>query len=39
MLKPIMEGDKIIDVEVEYPDNFVDQMMYYGENYSFLPVK
>jgi len=39
MLKPVMEGDKIIDVTIEYPESFVDQMMFYGANYSFLPVK
>ena len=35
-LVPEMEGDSIRDIKVEYPDNFVDQMLYYGENYSFL---
>ena len=29
---------KITDVKVEYPDNFIDQMLEYGEKYSFLPV-
>jgi dipeptidyl-peptidase-3 len=28
---------KIIDVRVAYPDNFFDQMLEYGKNYSFLP--
>ncbi|MCB9509316.1 MAG: dihydrofolate reductase [Deferribacteres bacterium] len=36
-LVPVMEGDDIVDVKVEYPDNFVDQMMEYAKNYSFLP--
>ncbi|HND74120.1 MAG TPA: dihydrofolate reductase, partial [Saprospiraceae bacterium] len=36
---PVMKGDKIIDVKVEYPDNFFTQMMEYGKKYSFLPVK
>jgi dipeptidyl-peptidase-3 len=39
VLVPVMEGDKIIDVTVEYPDNFKEQMMFYGNNYSFLPIK
>lgn len=26
----------ITDVTVSYPDNFVDQMLYYGKHYSFL---
>lgn len=29
-------GD-IIDVEIEYPEDFAQQMMDYGKNYSFLP--
>ena len=32
-------GDKIVDVKVEYPADFKEQMMFYGKNYSFLPVK
>lgn len=36
-LTPIMEGDKIIDVKIEYPTNFVDQMLFFGKSYSFLP--
>lgn len=35
---PVMKGDKIVDVKVEYPDNFFAQMMEYGKKYSFLPV-
>ncbi len=38
-LLPVMEADgEISDVKVEYTDDFLGQMMYYGENYSFLPV-
>lgn len=33
----VMEGDKIIDVKVEYPLDFSEQMLYLGKNYSFLP--
>ena len=36
-LVPVMEGDKIADVKVEYPDNFTEQMLEYAEKYSFLP--
>ena len=39
VLKPVMEGDKITDVTVEYPDDFTQQMLYYGNSYSFLPIK
>lgn len=38
-LIPVMDGDKITDVKIEYPTNFFDQMMEYGKKYSFLPVK
>ena len=31
------EKNEIIDVEIEYPDDFTTQMMYYAKNYSFLP--
>jgi len=30
---------KIIDVIVEYTDDYLGQMMYYGKNYSFLNVE
>jgi len=39
ILRLIEDADgTITDVEVEYPDDFTEQMLYYGENYSFLPV-
>lgn len=38
MLVPVADGDgNITDVKVEYPDNFTEQMLYYGETFSFLP--
>ena len=37
VLKAIMENGEIIDVVVEYPDDFTEQMLYYAKNYSFLP--
>ena len=30
-------NNEIIDVLIEYPDNFMEQMMYYAKEYSFLP--
>ncbi len=36
-LTAVMEGGKVIDVKVSYPDNFVEQMMEYGKDYSYLP--
>lgn len=38
-LVPVMEGDKIIDVKVENKEGFIEQMLRYGKDYSFLPVK
>jgi dipeptidyl-peptidase-3 len=38
-LVPVMDGDKITDVKVEYPDSFYGQMMEYAKKYSLLPVK
>ena len=38
ILVPVMDGDKITDVKVEYPENFLQQMLDFGNNYSFLPV-
>ncbi|MEO5908454.1 MAG: hypothetical protein ABIR50_11630 [Ginsengibacter sp.] len=39
VLVPVMNGDKITDVKIEYPTNFFDQMMEYGKNNSYLPTK
>ncbi len=38
-LVPVMEGGKVTDVKVEYPESFYQQMMEFGKNYSLLPVK
>ena len=37
-LVPIMVQGKVKDVKVEYPDNFVEQMMEFGREYATLPV-
>ncbi len=37
-LVPVIENDQIIDVKVEYPDDYTKQMIEYGEEYSFLPL-
>ena len=36
-LVPVMDGDRMTDVKVEYPKNLITQMLDYGNNYSFLP--
>lgn len=37
VFKPIMQGDKITDVIIEYPDDFLRQALDYSKEYSFLP--
>jgi dipeptidyl-peptidase III len=40
VLKPVMDASgKITDVKIEYPTDFSEQHLYYGEKYSFLPNK
>ena len=36
-LVPVMDGDEIADVKIEYPEDFTEQMLYYAKEYSFLP--
>ncbi|WP_148218138.1 dipeptidyl-peptidase 3 family protein [Opitutus terrae] len=38
-LVPVIVGDTITDVKVEYPSDFLGQMLDYGRDYAFLPVK
>ena len=38
-LVPVIDGEKITDVKIEYPQSFYEQMMEYGKKYAFLPVK
>jgi dipeptidyl-peptidase-3 len=38
VLKAIEKDGKIIDVKVEYPDNYNQQMLDYSKNYGLLPV-
>lgn len=38
-LVPTLNGDKVVDVKVEYPTSFYEQMIEYGRKYSYLPVK
>lgn len=35
---PVMKGEEIIDVTVDYPDDYAGQMLKYSKEYSFLPV-
>jgi dipeptidyl-peptidase-3 len=36
-LTPVVNDGKITDVKIEYPKDFVKQMLEYGKEYSFLP--
>jgi dipeptidyl-peptidase-3 len=36
-LSPVTRNGEIIDVEIEYPSDFTEQMLFYAEEYSFLP--
>lgn len=36
-LVPVMNGSQIIDVKIEYPEDFTKQMLEYAKEYSFLP--
>ena len=36
-LVPVMDGGEMVDVKVEYPDDFAGQMLEYERDYSFLP--
>ena len=34
--KPVKKNGKLIDVEIEYTDDYAGQMIHYSEKYSFL---
>ena len=36
-LVPMMDGDRMADVTIEYPTDFAQQMLDYGRKYKFLP--
>ncbi len=36
-LVAVEQGGQIVDVKIEYPDDFAQQMLYYADKYSFLP--
>ena len=38
-LVPLMEGDKIVDVKIENNETLIEQMLRYGKDYGYLPVK
>ncbi len=38
-LVPVKNGGEIMDVKIEYPEEFIGQMLEYADKYSFLPVR
>ena len=38
-LVPLLKNGEIIDVKVEYPADFLQQMLDYGRDYTFLPTE
>jgi dipeptidyl-peptidase-3 len=38
-LVPVMSNGKITDVQISYPESFVEEMLEYGKEYGFLPIK
>ena len=36
---PVEKDGKIVDVKVEYPNDFAKQMLLYGSKFSFLPIE
>ena len=38
-LVPVMRGGEIRDIRIEYPEDFLEQMLEYGKKYSNLPVR
>jgi len=36
-LVPVLRGEEIVDVRIEYPDDFTAQMLEYADQYAFLP--
>jgi len=39
VLIPIRKNKKLVDVKVEYPEDFAAQMIYYSHKYSYLPIE
>ena len=39
LLVPVEKDGEIVDIKVEYPDDFTEQMLDYGTRYGFLPVE
>lgn len=35
---PVIQGDSVVDAKVEYPESYVEQMLEYSTEYTFLPL-
>ena len=38
-LVPVTKDGAIVDVKIEYPTDFLEQMLEYGRDYGFLPIR
>ena len=36
LLVPVMDGEEIVDIRLEYPNDFTEQMLYYSKTYGNL---
>ena len=36
---PVIENGRIVDVKISLEEGYVEQMLRYGRDYSFLPVR
>jgi dipeptidyl-peptidase-3 len=36
-LVPVLRGEEVVDVRIEYSDDFTAQMLEYADRYAFLP--
>jgi len=34
---PVVENGEVVDIKIEYQDNYAEQMLEYSKNYSYLP--
>ena len=39
ILVPVIENSEIVDVKIEYPEGYSEQMIEYSTKHSFLPTR
>ncbi|PKP36741.1 MAG: dihydrofolate reductase, partial [Bacteroidetes bacterium HGW-Bacteroidetes-15] len=35
---PVLDGERIVDVKIDYSSSYIDQMVEYSNSYAFLPI-